>query len=175
MTQMRREGKELRTEAQSAAVVMLYAQPARRLQQIAAHVLADGFSSSVPQKIGRHLGFGSKTIASKQHSIIDDESGILYVLEVFQRKRGIVVLLFQIEPDQSTLGWRLDANGKVVGQTFRWSIERQVATPDPNPAWAALAEEIVRFLVSFYEKEGFPKVKAASKDGCITRRPTNSR
>ena len=123
----------------------------------------------LPQKIGRHLGFGSKTIASKQHSIIDDERGILYVLEVFQRKRKIVVLLFQIDPDQSTLGWRLDTNGKVVGQTFRWSIERQVATPDPNPAWVALAEEIVRFLVSFYEKEGFPKVKAASKSGANAR------
>ena len=51
MTQMRREGKELRTEAQKAAVVMLHAQPARRLQQIAAHILVDGFSSSVPRKL----------------------------------------------------------------------------------------------------------------------------
>jgi hypothetical protein len=63
---------------------------------------------------------------------MDDASGILYLLEGFQRKRGIVVLLFQIEPDQLTLGWRLDPNGKVVGQAFRWSIERQVATPDPT-------------------------------------------
>ena len=87
------------------------------------------------------------------------------MLEVFRRKREIVVLLFQIEPDQPTLGWRLDTNGKVVGQTFQWSIERQVATSDPNPELVALAEKIVRFLVSFYEKEGFPTVKAAAEAG----------
>ena len=110
---MRREGEELTTEAQNA-VVMLHPQPSQQLRQIAEHILVDGFSSSVPTKIVRHLGFGSKKIASKQHTIID-ENGMHYVLEVFRRKREIVVLLFQIAPDQPTLGWRLDTNGKVVG------------------------------------------------------------
>ena len=162
MSQMRRDG-EVGTEAQSAAVVMLHPQPSQRLRQIAEHILVDGFSSTVPTKIVRHLGFGSRKIASNQHSI-DDDSGILYVFEVFRRKLEIVVLLFQMKPDQPTLGWRLDTNGKVVGHAFQWSIERQVATSDPNPECVALAEKIVRFLVSFYEKEGFPKV-AAGKAG----------
>ena len=83
---------------------MLHPQPSQRLRQIAEHILVDGFSSSVPKKIVRHLGFGSKKVASKQHTIIDDDSGIQYVFEVFRRKRAIVVLLFQIEPDQPTLG-----------------------------------------------------------------------
>ena len=157
MSQMRRDEKELTTEAQGAAVVMLHPQPSQRLRQIAEHIHVDGFSSSVPRKLVRHLGFGSEKIASKQHSIIDDASGILYVIDVFRRKRAIVVLLFQIEPDQPTLGWRLDTNGKIVGQTFRWSIERQVATSDPNPECVALADKIVRFLYRFMRKRVFLK------------------
>ena len=159
----RQEGEGLRTEAQSAAVVMLHPQPSQQLRRIAEHILVDGFSSSVPTKIVRLLGFGSKKIASKQHTVVD---GTHYVLEVFRRKREIVVLLFQIAPDQPTLGWRLDTNGKVVGHAFQWSIERQVATSNPNPELVALAEKIVRFLVSFYEEEGFPTVKAAAEGGC---------
>jgi len=96
-----------------------------------------------------------------------------YVFEVFRRKREIVVLLFQIAPDQPTLGWRLDTNGKVVGHAFQWSIERQVATSDANPELVALAEEIVSFLVSFYEKEGFPQVKAAGE--ADASQPTSGR
>jgi hypothetical protein len=165
MSQMRRDGKELRTEAQSAAVVMLHVQPSQRLQQIAEHILVDGFSSSVPEKIARHLGFGSRKIASKQHSVADDDSGMHYVFEVFRRKREIVVLLFQIAPGQPALGWQLDTNGQVVGHAFQWSIERQVATSDPNAESVAVAEKIVRLLVSFYEKEGFPTVKAAREAG----------
>ena len=158
----RQEGEGLRTEAQSAAVVMLHPQPSQQLRRIAEHILVDGFSSSVPTKIVRLLGFGSKKIASKQHTVVD---GMHYVLEVFRRKREIVVLLFQIAPDQPTLGWRLDTNGKVVGHAFQWSIERQVATSDSNPELVALAEKIMRFLVSFYEVEGFPTVKAAAEAG----------
>ena len=159
----RREGEEPETEAQSAAVLMLHAKPPQRLRQIAEHILVDGFSSSVPMKIVRHLGFGSRKIPSRQHTVVD---GMHYVLEVFRRKREIVVLLFQIAPDQPTLGWRLDTNGKVVGHAFQWSIERQVATSNPNPELVALAEKIVHFLVSFYEEEGFPTVKAAAEGGC---------
>ena len=170
MRQMRRDG-EVGTEAQSAAVVMLHPQPSQRLRQIAEHILVDGFSSSVPTKIVRHLGFGSKKIASKQHTVVD---GMHYVLEVFRRKREIVVLLFQIEPDQPTLGWQLDMSGKVVGCAFQWSIERQVATSDPNPELVELAEKIVRLLVSFYEKEGFPRVKAAS-EADASQQPTSAR
>jgi hypothetical protein len=170
----RREGEQFRTEAQSAAVVVLHAQPPQRLRHIAEHILVDGFSSSVPTKIVRHLGFGSRKIASKQHTVVDDDSGMRYVLEVFRRKREIVVLLFQIEPDQPTLGWRLDTHGKVVGHAFQWSIERQVATSDPNPELLALAARIVRLLVSFYEKEGFPKVNAAG-EAMHSQQPTSAR
>jgi len=142
---------------------MLHAKPPQRLRQIAEHIFVDGFSSSVPTKIVRHLGLGARKIASKQHTVVDDDRGMHYVLEVFRRKREIVVLLFQIAPDQPTLGWRLDTHGKVVGHAFQWSIERQVATSAPNPELLALAARIVRLLVSFYEKEGFPKVKPAGR------------
>jgi hypothetical protein len=131
------------------------------LRQIAEHIFVDGFSSSVPTKIVWQLGIGSRKIASKQHTVADDDSGMHYVLEVFRRKRETVVLLFQFEPDQPTLGWRLDTHGKVVGHAFQWSIERQVATSDPDPELVALAARIVRLLVSFYEKEGFPNANAA--------------
>ena len=156
MTQMRRDREELEREAQGAAVV-IHKHPSHRFERVAEHILVNGFSSSVPTKIVRYLGFGSRKIASKQHSVVDDDGGMHYVFEVFRRKREIVVLLFQIAPDQTTLGWRLDTNGKVVRHAFQWSIERQVATTDPHPELVALAEEIVSFLVSFYEKEGFLK------------------
>jgi hypothetical protein len=139
----RRDVEKPETKAQSAAVVMLHPQPSQRLGRIAEHIFVDGFSSSVPTKIVRHLGLGSRKISSKQHTVVDDDSGMRYVLEVFRRKREIVVLLFQIEPDQPTLGWRLDTHGKVVGHAFQWSIERQVATSDPNPELLALAARIV--------------------------------
>jgi hypothetical protein len=170
----RREGDEFRTEVQSATVVMLHPQPSQRLGQIAEHILVDGLSSSVPTKIVRHLGFGSRKIASKQHTVVDDDSGMHYVLEVFRRKRAIVVLLFQIAPHQPTLGWRLDTHGKVVGHAFQWSIERQVATSHPNPELVAIAEKIMRLLVSFYEKEGFPKVNAAG-EAVHSQQPTSAR
>jgi hypothetical protein len=170
----RREGEEFRTEARSAAVVTLHAQPSQRLGQIAEHILVDGLSSSVPTKIVRHLGFGSRKIASKQHTVVDDDRGMHYVLEVFRRKGAIVVLLFQIEPDQTTLGWRLDTHGKVVGHAFQWSIERQVATSDPNPELVTLAARIVGSLVAFYEKEGCPKVEAAGRAE-LSQQPTSAR
>jgi hypothetical protein len=153
---------------------MLHPQPSQRLGQIAEHILVDGLSSSVPTKIVRHLGFGSRKIASKQHTVVDDDSGMHYVLEVFRRKRAIVVLLFQIAPDQLTLGWRLDTHGKVVGHAFQWSIECQVATSDHNPELVALADRIVRLLVSFYEREGFPKVEAAGEVDA-GQQPTSAR
>ena len=170
---MQRDVEELK-ETRSAAVVTLYAQPSQRLRQIAEHILVDGFSSSIPTKIVRHLRCGSRKIASKQHTVLDDDSGVHYVLEVFRRKQEIVVLLFQIEPDQPTLGWRLDTHGKVVGHAFQWSIEGQVATSDPNPEWLALAAKIVRLLVSFYEQKGFPKVKAAG-EAVHSQQPSSTR
>ena len=162
MTQMQRDGEE-GTEAQKRGCCRATPQPSQRLRHIAEHILVDGFSSSVSTKIVRHLGFGSRKIASKQHTVVDDDNGMHYVLEVFRRKRAIVVLLFQIAPDQPTLGWRLDTHGKVVGHAFQWSREGQVATSDPNPELLALAARIVGLLVSFYEREGFPKVKPAGR------------
>ena len=97
---------------------------------------------------------------------MDDDSGMHFVFEVFRRKREMVVLLFQIEPGQPALGWLLDANGKVGGSAFQWSIECQVATSDSNPESVALAEKIVRLLLSFYKKEGFPKIESSERGRC---------